>query len=309
MPGAGILRSRRVTRAFDALYARFGRRYVPSDPIGLVHRLRDAGVSPAGLEIAAFYASSLAYGPVQVIRAKVERLFAVLGLAPDRFVLAFEPRTGERLLAGFSHRFHKSRDLALLTWLLRQALERHGTLEAVFLVHDEPAAPDIGAGLAGLARELLAGDVSPFHPDGVLPAQAPVRHFLPSPEAGSACKRLCLFLRWMVRRLDPDLGLWRSVDPARLVVPLDTHVARLGLYLGLTGRKSGGWKAAQQVSAALRRLDPHDPLRFDFPLAHLGIHHCRHRPDPEACPACPVLPACSLGLGRPAETGQPWPRS
>jgi uncharacterized protein (TIGR02757 family) len=289
-------RSRAVLRrALHDLIERFDQRYLPTDPVSLVHRCRAAGASPADLEIAGFYAAGLAYGGVKVIRASVEGLLDVLGREPAHFVLRFDPIQGQHLFAGFSHRFHKGRDLALLTWLLRQALELYGSLERLFLAHDDPDWPDIGPGLTGFVRTLLAGDVRPFHPDGVLPADAPVRHFLPSPEAGSACKRLCLFLRWMVRREDPDLGLWRSVDPARLVVPLDTHVARLGQYLGLTSRKSGGWRAAQEVSAALRQFEPRDPVRYDFPLAHLGIHHCLHRPDPEACPACPVRKACRIG--------------
>jgi uncharacterized protein (TIGR02757 family) len=175
-----------------------------------------------------------------------------------------------------------------LTWLLRAALEKHGSLEALFVRFDDPSREDVGATLAGFVEEFLGGDVTAFFADGQIPPDSPVRHFLPSPEAGSACKRLCLFLRWMIRREEPDLGLWTSIDPRRLVIPLDTHVARIGRYLGLTTRLSGDWRAALEVSAGLRRVAPQDPIRFDFPLAHLGIHHCLHRPDEQACPACPV---------------------
>lgn len=284
--------------ALEALGARFDQRYLASDPLSFVHRYREAGASSADLEVVAFYAAALAYGGVVVIRRNLEQLFGLLGPAPARFVLELDPVRGERLLQGFSHRFHKGRDLALLSWLLRQALERHGSLEALFCAGDDPAAADLGPAMGRFAAALLGGDVRPFHPDGILPAHAPVRHFLPSPSAGSACKRLCLFLRWMVRRGPPDLGLWRSVDPGRLLVPLDTHVARIGRYLGLTRRRTGDWRAAQEVSAALRRIDPRDPVRFDFPLAHLGIHHCLHRPDPVACPSCPLQSVCSLAAGQ-----------
>jgi uncharacterized protein (TIGR02757 family) len=288
--------------ALRRLAATFDGRFLPADPLSFVHRYRAAGASAADLEVAAFYASALAYGGVRAIRGSLERLFAIVGPAPASFVRGFEPGRDAALFAGFAHRFHKGRDLALLTWLLRQGLERHGTLEALFAAGDQSEAPDVGPALARFAAALLSGDVRPFHPDGRLPADAPVRHFLPSTEAGSACKRLCLFLRWVVRRGEPDLGLWRSVDPGRLIVPLDTHVARIGRYLGLTGRKSGDWRAAREVSESLRRHDPADPVRFDFALAHLGIQHCRHRPDPEACPACPVVELCSL-----AATAGPGP--
>jgi uncharacterized protein (TIGR02757 family) len=289
-------RPRPVDRAIlEALCARFDRRYVRSDPLSFVHAYRAAGAPAADLEIAAFLASALAYGGVKVIRRSLQSLFATIGPEPSRFVRALDPGEGLRLFGGFSHRFHKGRDVALLCWLLRQALERHGTLESLFLEGDDPGAADVGPGLARFVDALLEADVRPFYPRGILPKEAPVRHFLPSPAGGSACKRLCLFLRWMVRRGEPDLGLWLSIAPGRLVVPLDTHVARIGRYLGLTDRRSGGWKAAREVSAGLRRFDPDDPVRFDFALAHLGIHHCLHRPDAKACPACPVQAACSLG--------------
>lgn len=276
---------------------RFGARYVQEDPLGFVHEYRASGASKVDLEIVGFYASALAYGGVKVIRSSLQSLFSTIGRQPEKFVRRAEPETAEQAFRGFVHRFHKGRDLAILTWLLRVALEKHESLEAMFVRFDDPSREDVGPALAGFVGEFLGGNVVAFYSDGQIPSDAPVRHFLPSPETGSACKRLCLFLRWMIRREEPDLGLWTSIDPRRLVIPLDTHVARIGRYLGLTMRLSGDWRAAQEVSAGLRRVAPEDPIRFDFPLAHLGIHHCLHRPDEEACPACPIHRACSMAAG------------
>jgi len=100
-----------------------------------------------------------------------------------------------------------------------------------------------------------------------------VRYFFPRPSKGSGCKRLNLFLRWMVRRDALDLGVWRRVSPSKLVVPLDTHVIRVGRCLRLTSYASPGWRMARDITASLRRLDPDDPVKYDYALCHLGMRH------------------------------------
>ena len=104
---------------------------------------------------------------------------------------------------------------------------------------------------------------------------AGVRHFFPRPSAGSACKRLNLFLRWMVRADAHDLGVWTRVPSAKLIVPLDTHVIRVGRGLRLTRYASPGWPMAREITASLRRLDPDDPVKYDFALCHLSMQHRR----------------------------------
>ncbi|MBW2258057.1 MAG: DUF2400 family protein, partial [Deltaproteobacteria bacterium] len=121
------------------------------------------------------------------------------------------------------------------------------------------------------------------------------RTFLPSPTGGSACKRWNMFLRWMVRPPTEgiDLGLWDSLPPSALVVPLDTHVLRIARLVGLTRRRDGSWRTAAEITANLRLLDPDDPVRFDFALAHLGISGaCKGRRDEAVCSACPLRPVC-----------------
>jgi uncharacterized protein (TIGR02757 family) len=124
---------------------------------------------------------------------------------------------------------------------------------------------------------------------------------LTSPDDGSACKRLNLFLRWMVRPDDGvDLGPWTALTPADLVVPLDVHVLRISRFLGLTRRSDASWRTACEVTDGLARLDPADPVRFDFALSHLGISGaCRGARHPDACPLCPLDPVCTAGGVRP----------
>jgi uncharacterized protein (TIGR02757 family) len=115
-----------------------------------------------------------------------------------------------------------------------------------------------------------------------------VDYFFPRPSGGSACKRLNLFLRWMVRRDGIDPGGWSAVTPAQLIVPLDVHVIRVGQCLGLTRYRSPGWRMAADITAALRLVDPVDPVKYDFALCHLGmLGHCgfgRYRGGDAACP-------------------------
>ena len=121
------------------------------------------------------------------------------------------------------------------------------------------------------------------------------RDFLfPRPERGSACKRHNLFLRWVVRGPDGvDLGLWSAVSPRDLVVPLDTHMARLGGALGLTRRKTPDWRMAEEITASLRLACPEDPVKFDYPLTRLGILGVCTRSRRGVCGRCPVAPLCS----------------
>ncbi len=129
-----------------------------------------------------------------------------------------------------------------------------------------------------------------------LPEKAGVRFFFPSPSGKSPCKRLNLYLRWMVRRGDDlDFGLWEQVDPARLVIPLDTHVARISRHLGLSQRKTADWKMAEEVTDALKELDPLDPVKYDFSISRLGIlERCTKKRSASMCRECVINDVCVI---------------
>ncbi len=127
---------------------------------------------------------------------------------------------------------------------------------------------------------------------GRAPRRPGVCYFFPRPSAGSACKRLNLYLRWMVRRDEVDLGAWTSVSPSQLIVPLDTHVIRLGRCLRLTRYTSPGWRMAADITGALRRLDPADPVRFDFALCHVGMMGACGFARPQGSTHCPLKGHC-----------------
>jgi uncharacterized protein (TIGR02757 family) len=169
-------------------------------------------------------------------------------------------------------------------------LRESGSIERFFLAGDVAGAPDIGPALDAFSTRALATDVRPAY--GRVPKRAGVCYFFPRPSAGSACKRLNLFLRWMVRTDVVDLGVWTGLSPSRLIVPLDTHVIRLGQCLRLTRYRSPGWKMAAEITASLRAIDPVDPVRYDFSLCHVGMMNACGFNRAQKDSQCPLRGVC-----------------
>lgn len=276
-PGNRIGLSEAELRArLDRLERTYDRRFLESDPVGIVRRFDRT----EDREIVGLLAAGLAYGNVVAIRGSLDRLLAILGPRPSEFLDAYAPARDARRFDGFVHRFTRGQDVALYLWLVKQARERAGSLERFFVEGDPtPGAPTLEEAMTAFGRRLFAQDARPFRADGRVPDGSGARWLLPVPGSGSVCKRHCLFLRWMVRPEDGvDCGVWRGVSPARLVIPLDVHLQRVARAFGWTRRRSPHWRMALEVTEALRRLDPADPTRYDFALSRLGIlGHLRSR--------------------------------
>jgi uncharacterized protein (TIGR02757 family) len=259
----------RLKQLLDDLHRRYGRpELVPTSALSIPHRY----ARPEDREIAGFIAASLAYGSVAQIKRSAEAALAVMAPSPSGFVRRFDAARDTRRFARFTHRFNSGLDLAILCYLLHQVITQHGSLEVFFLRGYDPSREDVGHALISFVERALTLDVSPFYASGTLPPKAGVRFFFPSPAEGSACKRLNLFLRWMVRHGDDiDFGLWTEVSPAKLILPLDTHVARIVRQLGLTTINQASWRMATDVTRRLRVFDPDDPVKYDFALCRAGI--------------------------------------
>lgn len=266
MPRGVHLRSASARVRLDDLYRTFDHVNSASDPVHIVRRYG----RPDDREIVGFCASALAFGRVASVLQSIERLLKAMGPRPAAFVRNFDAGRDRGPLEPLVHRWIRGRDLVALLLILQRMLRESGSVEAFFLAGDNAAQPDVGAALTSFSERALRTDLGPAY--GARPPKRPgVCYFFPRPAAGSACKRLNLFLRWMVRRDAIDLGVWTGVNPARLVVPLDTHVIRLGRCLRLTRYASPGWKMAADITAALRAIDPVDPVRYDFSLCHVGM--------------------------------------
>lgn len=248
----------------DRLYDGFNLEHSTRDPIWTVRRFAD----PADQEIAAFLASALAFGRVQSVIQTVEAVLAVMGPSPAAFVRAFTPARAP-VFGTLGHRWIRTRDLAALTWQLHQMVRGHGSLEGFFAAGHARDAESVESGLESFSTRAMALDLAAIY--GAARPVPGVGYFFSRPSSGGACKRLNLFLRWVVRRDAVDLGLWSAVRPAQLVVPLDTHIIRVGRCLGMTSRLSPGWRMAADITGTLRQLNPDDPVRYDFAMCHLGM--------------------------------------
>jgi uncharacterized protein (TIGR02757 family) len=277
---------RQLSSRLDALYEAYNREDSAADPVQLVRPFRDS----ADREIAGFCAAALAFGRVQSVINSIDTLFRIIGPHPAAFVRDFDPSAAHPELSAMVHRWTRGVDLAALLWILRQMLERSGSIENFFAEGLRPEDADVKTALDSFATRALAFDIRRAY--GRVPTRPGVCYFFPRPSAGSACKRLNLFLRWMVRRDEIDLGVWTKVPAARLIVPLDTHVIRLGRCLRLTRYTSPGWNMAAEITASLRRLNPDDPVRFDFSLCHVGMMNACGYGREQADSQCPLKGLC-----------------
>ena len=258
---------------------------IAGDPVELPHRYSD----PGDVEVVALLCAALAYGRVELFKPRLAKLLEALGPSPARLAREATAQELLRRTEGFSYRMTGARDVACLLYGAGALLREHGSLGACFASH---FSGDLRQALGAFVDELCAPDFRPL--TGERQPTRRLKHLLPHPSRGSACKRLNLFLRWMVRGPDGvDFGLWREVPASALVIPLDTHVHRIGRFIGLTRRKDLSWKTAEEVTRRLRALDSADPVRFDFALSHLGISGaCASRKDQRRCAGCPLKPIC-----------------
>ncbi len=273
--------------AVESVYRRHGVGSLESDPLQFPRRFGRR----EDQEVAALIAASLSYGNARAVCASLGRVFTWMGPHPARFVREFDPGHGAAL-GGFQHRWTSAEDLVRLAVMLQRILEEHGTVETLFrkgIVHETCGRVDLGASIASFREAALAYNVVPAEIPDSRTRPGP-RYFFPDPRT-SAAKRTAMFLRWVVRSGDGlDLGLWDCLQPRDLVAPLDTHMFLIAHRLRLTRRKTPGWQAALDLTRGLGKLDPEDPVKYDFALSRLGIvEGCpRHRRS-EPCELCELL--------------------
>ncbi|AKT43284.1 TIGR02757 family protein [Chondromyces crocatus] len=274
-------RDERLLRALEEVRARCPvneRR--ASDPVEFVHQYADV----LDRELVALLASAMAFGNVKALRAKIADALARIG--PEVARAAEDPEALRSCLRGWKHRVYTAEDLVCLLLGARRMQREAGSL-------GEALADALRR--TGTLREALSSWTQGIRVAGGLQHRATrgAAHILADPGKGSAAKRLLLMLRWMARPADGvDLGMW-PIPPAALIIPVDVHIQKLGYNIGLTDRRTTNWKTAEEITAALRRFDPEDPVKYDFALCHLGmLQRCPSRRDPARCDGCGVMPVC-----------------
>lgn len=238
----------------ERLYRAYNRReYVHPDPLEFLYRYR----SVCDREMAGLIASCLAYGRVTQILRSVRHVLDRLGLHPAQFVMHARPSDLEKMLKGFKHRFTTAGEIVCLLAGARRVVGRYGSLNGCFLAGMKKNETDLVPALDYFSRAIGCRN----------------SYLVPSPEDGSACKRLNLFLRWMVRSDAVDPGGWHGIEKSQLIIPLDTHMTQIGRLLGITARKTANIGMAREITAAFGKIAPEDPVKYDFVLTRFGIRN------------------------------------
>jgi uncharacterized protein (TIGR02757 family) len=266
------------------------------DPIHLVRRYQN----PADAEVAAVFGSTLAFGRMEAFLPVVQSILTLADTrgGPASWVTSFEQADADAL-SGLNYRWLRGGDIALLARAVGHMCREHGRLGTYFAAGLAPEHRNTGPALDRFILALRSASVSLAGVSSYAELPRGFRHCLPRPADGSGCKRWNMLLRWMIRRpthpSDPDLGIWK-LPTAKLVIPVDTHVLRVARLIGLTHRTDGSWRTALEITENLARIDPQDPVRYDFALAHLGISGgCRSKHLPAVCGPCPLSSCCRFG--------------
>lgn len=241
--------------------------FFTNDPLRFPHRYSD----PRDQEIMGFIASMMAQGKRTLIVANLEKLEKLLNNNPYEFILNFDYAAQAPSFADFNHFAYKNipgSDVVCIIYLLKQVLEKYGSLKKLFLEGLDPGSQKtVKEALIHFTETIF--NFAP--PPGMDTIPGRIKSLLPNPGKGSACKRLNMFLRWMVRKDNVDLGLWPEVPTGMLIIPLDFHVSKLSRELGLTSRKQDDWRTAEEITDKLKEFDPEDPTKYDFAIFGMGI--------------------------------------
>ena len=217
------------------------------------------------IEIAGIISSVFAYGNVKQIIKTLEKIHNIMQNKPYEFVSNYSFENGLEVFQNIKHRFFTSEDIARFFNALNKSYKKYGSLNNMFLVLFKENNEDLKGALS-----LFSNQLTEFAVDNVKISLG-IKFMFPDPFKGSACKRMNLFLRWMVRKDELDFGLWNEIPASKLIIPVDTHVAKICKQLKLTKRKNVSWKMAEEITENLRKYDPVDPVKYDFAVCHIGM--------------------------------------
>lgn len=231
--------------------------FIELDPISVPHRFS----SDADREIAGFFAAVIAWGQRKTVLQNANRLMEWMDEDPHRFIL-HHSKADLKPFSRFVHRTFNGEDCLYFIQSLKNIYTHHGGLSGAFQLAVDKKDEHVGPGLTHFRRLFFE-----------LPHATRTEKHISSPESNSACKRLNMYLRWMVRsdKRGVDFGIWKGIRPSQLICPLDVHSGRVARRIGILERKQDDWKAALELTAKLKEYDAKDPVRFDFSLFGLGV--------------------------------------
>ncbi len=249
-----------LKQKLDDNYRYFDKSQISPDPLEFLHRFSN----PEDIETSGFISSVFAYGNVKQIISTLEKIHSIIENNPHKFIQNYSSKKGRALFANLKHRFYSTEDIVLFFLTLKKVLNDYGSIKNYFLKcfheNDLKMRESISAFSNGMIKFT-----------GVKNYSHGLKFMFPDPFKGSACKRMNLFLRWMVRKDELDFGLWNEIPASKLIIPVDTHVAKICRQLKLTGRKNVSWKMAEEITEKLKLFDEQDPVKYDFAICHIGM--------------------------------------
>lgn len=279
---------KRLKECLESIYGKFEESYLYSDPLGFVHKFDDS----KDIEVAGFIAAGFAFGSVSQILKVLNKIDEIVDHKFYEFTVNFNIAECSKLFKGFYYRFIKEKDIVILFSILSEMLKRYDSIENFFMEGYDPSDFNLKNAMSSFSERAvkLADPSFDMHKD------SRASFFFTSPINNSPCKRMNLYLRWMVRNSDNlDFGIWQDIRPYQLIMPVDTHIGRISRYIGLTSRKSPSFKMAEEITANLKKLDYFDPIKYDFAITRLGILDlCPKTRNEENCKKCSIFNICEL---------------
>ena len=261
-----------LKKKLDRHYKYFNVGQISPDPLEFPRKYKNY----YDAEISAFISSVFAYGNVKQIINSLGKIHELMDNQPYKFVADYSLENGKKLFSSVKHRFYTSEDIANLFFALNHIYTNYGSLKYLFLLYYFDKDVNLKNAISFFSQHILE----------IIPKRGSITHgikfMFPDPNkgsprsggragAGSACKRMNLFLRWMIRKDELDLGLWTEIPPSKLVIPVDTHVAKICKQLKLTKQNTVSWKMAEEITGRLKKFDPNDPVKYDFAICHIGM--------------------------------------
>jgi uncharacterized protein (TIGR02757 family) len=253
-----------LKQKLDYHYNAFDKSQISPDPLQFLHLFDNE----LDIEAMGMVASVFAYGNVKQIINTLNKILTAADNKPHKFIKDFNSKNLKYKLNGLKHRFYTEQDIVLFFSLLSEIYEESGSLKNVFMQAYSPLDENVKNSLSGFSYHFIVR-AEDRNVKGKI--SQGVKFMFPMPEQGSACKRMNLLLRWMVRKDELDFGLWNEIPAYKLIIPVDTHVARICTALKLTKKKNVSWAMAEEITDNLKKFNPADPVKYDFAICHIGM--------------------------------------
>ncbi len=252
-----------LKQKLDYHYKAFDKNQISPDPLQFLHLFSDG----KDIEAMGFISSIFAYGNVKQIINTLNKILLISNNKPYDFIINFKKKNYSDKLKGLKHRFYSDEDVIILFSVLNKNYNEYEMLKNLFLTFYKEDDFNIRDSLSAFSNYLINASQK-FNGKKL---SLGIKFMFPSPELGGACKRMNLFLRWMVRKDELDFGIWNEISTDKLIIPVDTHVARICKSLKLTKRKNVSWAMAEEITESLKKFDSLDPVKYDFAICHIGM--------------------------------------